>query len=103
MTGKNKNSLKIGHYSTTGLSLSRNRRLAAKDILLDLAGGCFRQLGYEVNFLWRLEVRQMITSVIAQLGFRRGRACFIRRQIQRAYCRSLEAASLRSKNWAVAR
>ncbi len=59
-----------------GLSLLRNRRLAAKDILLDLAGGCFRQLGYEVDFLWRLEMRQMITSVIAQLGFRRGRACF---------------------------
>ena len=58
-----------------GLSLLRNRGLAAKDILLDLAGGCFRQLGYEVNFLRTLEVRQMITSVIAQLGFRRGRAC----------------------------
>ena len=87
-----------------GLSLLRNHRLAAKDILLDLAGGCFsaawpigdvkslkalhrynvlktpavggitawkcpaaldfarrcfRQLGYEVNFLRRLEVRQM--------------------------------------------
>jgi len=27
------------------LSLLRNRGLAAKDILLDLAGGCFRQLG----------------------------------------------------------
>jgi hypothetical protein len=47
-----------------------------KDILLDLAGGCFWQLGHEANCLWRLEVRQMITSVIAQLGFRRGRACF---------------------------
>ena len=57
-------------------SLLRNRRLAAKDILLDLARRCFRQLGYEVNFLRTLEVRQMITSVIAQLGFRRGRACF---------------------------
>jgi hypothetical protein len=42
VTGKNKNSLKLGHYPTTGLSLFRNRRLAAKDILLDLAGGCFR-------------------------------------------------------------
>ena len=29
-----------------GLSLLRNRGLAAKDILLDLAGGCFRQLGH---------------------------------------------------------
>jgi hypothetical protein len=27
------------------MSLLRNRGLAAKDILLDLAGGCFRQLG----------------------------------------------------------
>ena len=56
--------------------LLRNRGLAAKDILLDLARRCFRQLGYEVDFLRTLEVRQMITSVIAQLGFRRGRACF---------------------------
>jgi len=31
--------------TSLGLSLFRNRRLAAKDILLDLAGGCFRQLG----------------------------------------------------------
>jgi len=59
-----------------GLSLLRNRGLAAKDILPDLACGCFWQLGYEANFLRTLEVRQMITSVIAQLGFRRGRACF---------------------------
>ena len=29
-----------------GLSLLRNRGLAAKDILLHLAGGCFRQLGH---------------------------------------------------------
>ena len=29
-----------------GLSLLRNRGLAAKDILLDLAGGCFRELGH---------------------------------------------------------
>ena len=43
---------------------------------MGLARRCFWQLGYEVNFLWRLEVCQMITSVIAQLGFRRGRACF---------------------------
>jgi hypothetical protein len=62
--------------TSLGLSLLRNRRLAAKDILLDLARRCFWQLGYEVNFLRRLEVRQMITSIIAQLGFRRGRACF---------------------------
>jgi len=60
----------------TGVSLLRNRRLATKDILLDLARRCFWQLGYEVNFLRTLEVRQMITGVIAQLGFRRGRACF---------------------------
>jgi hypothetical protein len=59
-----------------GLSLLRNRGLAAKDILLDLAGGCFRQLGHKLDSLGTLEVRQMITSVIAQLGFRRGRACF---------------------------
>jgi hypothetical protein len=62
--------------TSLGLSLLRNRGLAAKDILLDLARRCFWQLGYEVNFLRTLEVRQMITSVIAQLGFRRGRACF---------------------------
>jgi hypothetical protein len=47
-----------------GLSLLRNRGLAAKDILLDVAGGCVRQLGYEVNFLRRLEACPMITSVI---------------------------------------
>jgi len=41
-----------------------NRGLAAKDILLDLTRRCFWQLGYEVNFLRTLEVRQMITSVI---------------------------------------
>ena len=29
-----------------GLSVLRNRGLAAKDILLHLAGGCFRQLGH---------------------------------------------------------
>jgi hypothetical protein len=50
--------------------------LAAKDVLLHLARRCFWQLGYETNFLRTLEVRQMITSVIAQLGFRRRRACF---------------------------
>src|SRR5436190_24132304 len=60
-----------------GLSLFGNGRLlCSKDILLDLARRCFWQLGYEVNFLRRLEVRQMIMSVIAQLGFRRGRVCF---------------------------
>ena len=42
-----------------GLSLLRNRGLAAKDILPDLACGCFWQLGYEANFLRTLEVRQM--------------------------------------------
>jgi hypothetical protein len=59
----------LNRYIVTsgGISLLRNRGLAAKDILLDLAGGCFRQLGYEVNFLRTLEVRQMITSVIAKL------------------------------------
>jgi hypothetical protein len=31
--------------TSLGLSLLRSRRLAAKDILLDLASGCFRQLG----------------------------------------------------------
>jgi hypothetical protein len=50
--------------------------LSSKEILLDLARRCFRRLGYEANFLRRLEVRQMITSVIAQLGFRCGRVCF---------------------------
>src|SRR5256885_16353517 len=59
-----------------GLSLLRNRGLSSKDILLDLAGGCFRQLGHKLDSLGTLEVRQMITSVIAQLGFRRGHACF---------------------------
>jgi hypothetical protein len=53
-----------------------DRLLFSKDVLLDLARRCFWQLGYEVNFLRRFEVRQMITSVIAQLGFRRGRGCF---------------------------
>ena len=67
--------LLYGLLRTLGLSLLRNRGLAAKDILLDLARRCFRQLGYEVNFLRTFEVRQMITSVIAQLGFRRSRAC----------------------------
>ena len=43
---------------------------------LYLAGGCFRKLGHKLDSLGTLEVRQMITSVIAQLGFRRGRACF---------------------------
>jgi hypothetical protein len=62
--------------TSLGLSLLRNRGLAAKDILLDLAGGCFRQLGHKLDSLGTLEVRQIITSVIAQLGFRRGRACF---------------------------
>jgi hypothetical protein len=52
-------------FSLDGLSLLRNRGLAAKDILLDLAGRCFWQLGYEVNFLRTLEMRQMIASVIA--------------------------------------
>ena len=63
--------------TSLGLSLFGNGRLlSSKDILLDLARRCFWQLGYKVNFLRTLEVRQMITSVIAQLGFRRGRACF---------------------------
>ena len=52
------------------------RLLASKDVLLELARRCFWQLGYEANFLGTLEVRQMIMSVIAQLGFGRGRACF---------------------------
>src|SRR5947199_10759781 len=51
-----------------GLLLLRNRGLAAKDILLDLTGGCFRQLGHKLDSLGTLEVRQMITSVIAQRG-----------------------------------
>jgi hypothetical protein len=51
------------------------RLLSSKDILLDLAGGCFWQLGHKLDSLGTLEVRQMITRVIAQLGFRRGRAC----------------------------
>ena len=67
--------LLYGLLRTLGLSLLRNRGLAAKDILLDLAGGCFRQLGHKLDSLGTLEVRQMIASVIAQLGFRRGRAC----------------------------
>ncbi len=67
----------------------------SKDILLDLARRCFWQLGYEVNFLWRLEVRQMITSVIAQLGFRRGRGYFLRRQMRGAPRPSVSRAFLR--------
>ena len=38
--------LLYGLLRTLGLSLLRNRGLASKDILLDLAGGCFRQLGH---------------------------------------------------------
>ncbi len=68
--------LLYGLLRTLGLSLLRNRGLASKDILLDLARHCFWQLGYEANFLRRHEVRQMITSVIAHLGLCRGRACF---------------------------
>ena len=68
--------LLYGLLRTLGLSLLRNRGLAAKDILLDLAGGCFRQLGHKLDSLGTLEVRRMITSVIAQLGFHRGRAFF---------------------------
>src|SRR5438034_2749273 len=68
--------LLYGLLRTLGLSLLRNRGLAAKDILLDLAGGCFRQLGHKLDSLGTLEVRQMITSIIAQLGFRRGRFHF---------------------------
>src|SRR5438874_13763514 len=52
-----------------GLLLPRNRGLAAKDILLDLTGGCFRQLGHKLDSLGTLEVRQTITTVIARLGF----------------------------------
>src|SRR6266496_3151575 len=64
-------------FASQNSSLFGNGRLlSSKDILLDLARRCFWQLGYEVNFLRTFEVRQMITSVIAQLGFRRGRACF---------------------------
>jgi len=36
---------RVAELGSLGLSLLRNRSLAAKDILLDLAGGCFRQLG----------------------------------------------------------
>jgi hypothetical protein len=61
----------VAELGSLGVSLLRNRGLAAKDILLDLAGGCFRQLGNKLDSLGTLEVRQMITSVIAQLGFRR--------------------------------
>jgi hypothetical protein len=68
--------LLYGLLRTLGLSLLRNRGLAAKDILLDLARRCFWQLGYEANFLRTREARQMITSVMAQLGFRHGRPAF---------------------------
>ena len=34
----------VAELGSLGISLLRNRGLAAKDILLDLAGGCFRQL-----------------------------------------------------------
>src|SRR6266576_987890 len=68
----------IGRSTATslGLLLLRNRGLAAKDILLDLASGWVRQVGHELDSLGTRELRQMLTSVIAQLGFRRGRACF---------------------------
>src|SRR5437667_8236977 len=70
--------LLYGLLRTLGMSLLRNRGLAAKDILLDLAGGCFRQLGHKLDSLGTLEARQMITSVIAQLGFRRGQQILLR-------------------------
>src|SRR6266550_3265394 len=49
----------IGRSTATslGLLLLRNRGLAAKDILLDLASGCFRQLGHKLDSLGTLEVR----------------------------------------------
>jgi hypothetical protein len=62
--------------TSLGLSLLRNRGLATKDILLDLTSGSCRQFEHKLDSLRTLEVRQMITSVMAQLGFRRGRACF---------------------------
>jgi hypothetical protein len=46
-------------------SLLRNRGRAAKDILRDLAGGCFQQLGHKLDSLGTLEMGRMITSVIA--------------------------------------
>src|SRR5438093_10893655 len=80
-----------------GPSLFGNGRLlSSKDILLDLARGCFRQLGYEVNFLRRLEVRQMITSVVAQLGFRRGRQILSRKATSPFH---LPPKLLASKRW----
>jgi hypothetical protein len=36
----------VAELGSLGISLLRNRGLAAKDKLLDLAGGCFRQLGH---------------------------------------------------------
>jgi hypothetical protein len=48
---------RAGH-STLGLSLLRNRGLAAQDILPDFAGGCFRQLGHKLDSLRTFEVRQ---------------------------------------------
>src|SRR4051812_5499837 len=72
--------LPLGNSYIVRPVIASNRGLAAKDILLDLARRCFWQLGYEVNFLRALEARQMITSVIAHLGFRRDR----RRDEQRA-------------------
>ena len=51
----------LNRYIVTsgGISLLRNRGLAAKDILLELAGGCFRQLGHKLDSLGTLEVRQL--------------------------------------------
>jgi len=54
-------SLALGNVLATslGLSLLGNRGLAAKDILLNLAGGCFWELGHKLDSLGTLEVRQM--------------------------------------------
>jgi hypothetical protein len=56
-------------YMVTPVTAS-NRWLAVKDILPDLAGGCFLQLGHKLDSVGTLEVRQMITSVVEQFGFR---------------------------------
>jgi hypothetical protein len=56
---------------TTPVSITRRSQHS-----LSARVAVFLQLGHKLDSLWTLEVRQMITSVIAQLGFRRGRACF---------------------------
>src|SRR5205823_12229027 len=52
------------------------RLLSAQDIFLNFPRSCFGELREKLHALRTLEVRHVVTSVIAQLGFRRTSACF---------------------------